>query len=472
MRLAISPTLTIDDARANELTQTLSIGYQIRQPPLYEWLLWCSQQLLGTGLPSHLLVRYSLVALFGIATFGAVRAAVKDDRWAAAASLSLVFSYPVGWTFHEWGTQTLLLCIACMLTVQAVLTFLERPGFGSAAFVGLALTLGFYAKFSYPLFLAALVLALLSMPDTRRKLADLRLLISLAILAVLFSPYVLWVVSVQGDVVTDISTHLAATTQSHAMRAVRGLGRLALGIPTHLLPWLLFVALLAPAAFLPAPAGTSPASVAERLALRAMIFAVLLAAIGIIAVGATRIGARYMHPLLIIAPIYVFARIVRISPRQDYLHRFGVVAVAAAIVIFGIRFIGATDNPITRKLDRNLLLPFEGLSEALNSRGITEGTIVTPDVREAGNLRAFIPELRVIAADSLRVGRPPRRDSDERSCVLLWAAWQNGRVKDVLEKETLTVGEINIPASEKGILASRDGRWLIARLDPQSRLCR
>ena len=75
------------------------------------------QQVLGPGIESHLLVRYSLIALIGVATYGAVHAATKSGRWAAAASLSLVFTYPVGWTFHEWATQTLLLCAACMFAV-------------------------------------------------------------------------------------------------------------------------------------------------------------------------------------------------------------------------------------------------------------------------------------------------------------------------------------------------------------------
>jgi hypothetical protein len=57
LRLGVSRTLTIDDARANELTQTFAWGYQIRQPPLYEWLLWCVQQFLGPGIESHLFVR-------------------------------------------------------------------------------------------------------------------------------------------------------------------------------------------------------------------------------------------------------------------------------------------------------------------------------------------------------------------------------------------------------------------------------
>lgn len=88
------------------------------------------------------------------------------------------------------------------------------------------------------------------MPDTRRRLFDARILISLAIVVVAMSPYLYWVARVQGDVVSDLSSHLVQTTQSHFRRALYGLGRLATSIPTFLLPWIAFMALMAPPAFL------------------------------------------------------------------------------------------------------------------------------------------------------------------------------------------------------------------------------
>ena len=40
LRLALSSTLTADDAREAVLAQSLQWGYQARQPPLYNWLAW------------------------------------------------------------------------------------------------------------------------------------------------------------------------------------------------------------------------------------------------------------------------------------------------------------------------------------------------------------------------------------------------------------------------------------------------
>jgi hypothetical protein len=471
LRLAISRTLTLDDSRANELVQTLSVGYQLRQPPLYEWLLWFSQQVFGTGIESHLVVRYSLIALLGIATYGAVRAAVKDDRWAAVASLSLVFSYPVGWTFHEWATQTILLSIACMATLHATIRFLERPDLRTTVLLGLAVALGLYSKFSYPLFLGGLVLAAASVDRTRTRLLDARLLISLLIAALAISPFVYWIIQVRGDVVADLSSHLIVGTQSHIERAATGLWRFAVSIPVFLLPWLLFVVLLAPAAFMRPNRRARGPSWIESLTLRAMIFAAILAAIGIAATGTTNVAERYMHPILMVAPVYVFARVARLAAGELNLRRFATFALAAAAVVFGLRFAAVTDNPLTREAGRGLLLPYAQLSDALKARGVVEGTVVSPRVRESGNLRAFDPGLRVVSRESLHVKPPPRRASDERSCVLLWAEGQDEEVKLIVGPTGLAPSRIEIPARRSRLIATRPAAWYFARLDPKSQAC-
>lgn len=472
LRLSISRTLTLDDSRASELAQTLSPGYQVRQPPLYEWLLWGSQQLLGAGIESHLLVRYSLIAALGIATFGAVRAATASEGWAAAASLSLVFSYPVGWTFHEWATQTILLCIACMATMHAAIRFLDRPNWPRTIWLGLAMTLGCYAKFSYPLFLAALLLAALSLPEARRRLFDARLLVSAAIAILALFPYALWVLQVNGNIAAEISAHLIQEPVSHFRRALIGLGRLAISMPLFLLPWLLFVALLAPPAFLRQVGETAAAGNAEKLSLRTMLFAALLAAVGIAALGATNIAERYMHPILIVAPVYVFARVRRIADRPEMVRNAGLFAAGAAIFLFVFRFAAATDNPLTQNLSRGLLAPYAGLAELLKARGITEGTVLTVRVREAGNLRAFNPDLRVIAKDSLRPMPPPRRPADNRSCVLLWAERQEREAASIAPLGGLQIERLDVEASASVIFGTRPGTWFMARLEPGSPACR
>ncbi len=424
------------------------------------------QQVLGPGIESHLVVRYSLVALIGVATYGAVHATTKSGRWAAAASLSLVFTYPVGWTFHEWATQTLLLCAACMFALQAAIGFFERPGVRNAVLLGLAFAFGLYAKFSFPLMAGGLLLAALSMPETRRKLGDMRLLIVPVVVAAAFIPYGLWVMQVQGDVVTDLAGHLTESASSHGRAVLKGLQRLAVAIPQFLLPWAAIVLLLGPQAVQRAPAGAPPPSLGERLALRTMLFALLFAVAGTVVLGATNIAARYMHPILFIAPVYVFARIARLTELKQ-AGRFALAALIAALVLIGARIGATTDNPLTRRADRGLLVPYAELADAVAARGLDKGLIVTGSVRDAGNLRAFLPHLRVRAVSSLRVKSPPRRQSGQ-DCVLLWeeaqSEWASPQIMEKAER-------IAVPSRDRGIVAMSSGAWRAMPIDPTMEVC-
>ncbi len=470
-RLQLSSTLSLDDSRANELVQNLALGYQVRQPPLYEWLLWGSQQLFGTGIASHLALRYALIAALGLATFGAARAAIRDERWAAIASLSLAFSYPVGWTFHEWATQTIILCIACMASVHVAIRFFERAGAAPAVGLGLALALGFYSKFSYPLFLAALILAALSLAELRARLADPRLLLSAALALVLLSPYLYWLVSVRGDIVGAVASHMIAADVPYWRRAIYGLWRLGISMPLFLMPWLVLVAALAPPAFMRPGAGAPAAVFAERLVLRTMILAAILAAIGIASIGATNIAERYMHAILIVAPLCAFARVSRLVPGEARIRRFAALALGVAALVLGIRFIATMDTVFAQRAARLWAIPYAEFVGEVARRGIADGTALTPHVREAGNLRAFLPKLRVLAADSYRAERPSRRASDERSCILLWGDGQEAIARRLAPIDGLTIERIEVSGPPSRLGAARAGTWFFARLDPKLPAC-
>jgi hypothetical protein len=471
LRLNISRSLSLDDSRASELVQEFALGYQARQPPLYEWLLWCVQQLTGPEIESHLIVRYSLIAALGIACYGAVRAALKDERWAAAASFSLAASYPVGWTFHEWATQTILLCIACFATLHAAINWLEKPSVRTALWLGAAIGLGLMAKFSYPLFLGGFLLACLSMKETRSSLADKRLFLSLAIALLMCVPYLVWLVEVRGDVVQAVQRTMITQPKPHLLRALTGLVKLAKSIPMFLFPWLGFIALIAPQAFGFRSGPAAPAGTIERLTLRTMIAATILVIIGIVAIGATNIAERYMHAILIVAPVYVFARVARYDPQRTSIRALVILSLAVALTVLVIRILSTTDNFFAKRADRLSQVPFHGLAMALEGRGIERSTVITPDVRDAGNLRSFLPRLRVIALDSFRKVNPPRRADNDGNCWLIYDTLHPDEEASVKALHPAQFERIEVSPPASGFGAPRQGVWFLAKLDPSLPVC-
>jgi len=482
LRAYMSETLSLDDARANETAQGLALGYQVRQPPLYSWLLFGLQELIGTGLSGLVALRYAIVALIGMAAYGATFAACNDRRWAAAASLSLVLTYSVGWSFHEWATETMVMSVACFATLHAALRFLAEPSRARSIWLGLAVGLGLMSKFSYAVFLFALIFAVGTFPELRRRLVDTRLLLTLGIALAMTVPFVWWLVSVRGDLAGMASLHLIEAQRPYLQRVFLGIARLSWSLPFFLMPWLAIVAAIAWPAFRPGqqvPAlcnaaegtgaiGTEVApSWPERLVLRTMLIGAVLMAAGIVAIGVTNIGERYMHPVLMIAPVYAFARMSRSLPGKPYLRRFVATALVAVLLLLVAR-VFSFENQLFGRPTRQHAQPFAGLAKALEQRGLTGGTIVTVSVRVAGNLRQFFPAARYVADDTQRLFRPARRASDEQSCVLVWHENENGRARMLAPEPAAERIEIMAPARLRG---SRRGVWFVARLDPHDRLC-
>ena len=128
MRLAISHNLPQDDVTSNILAQTLEPGYVLKQPPLYEWLLWSVQRFTGPTLPSFLILKYGLLTATFALLYLVAKRMFADQRWAAIAALSPLLLYPIGWNLHEGVTQTMALICAVAASMWSFMRLAERGG--------------------------------------------------------------------------------------------------------------------------------------------------------------------------------------------------------------------------------------------------------------------------------------------------------------------------------------------------------
>ena len=155
MLWAVSPGRTLQDALAAELLQGhLAGGYQLRNPPLYEWLLWGVAAARRLRPALLLILRYALIAATGILFYVALRRTVASQRLAAAFSLSLVLFYWFGWEIHHSVSHSLALLAASLALFIAALAYAERPTAMRAFLLGLIIGLGLMAKWSFLLVVA------------------------------------------------------------------------------------------------------------------------------------------------------------------------------------------------------------------------------------------------------------------------------------------------------------------------------
>lgn len=425
MLWAVSPGRTLQDALAAELLQGhLAGGYQLRNPPLYEWLLWALQQLAGSGPLSYLMLRYALIAATGLLFYAALLRTVPSQRLAAAFSLSLVLFYWFGWEIHHSVSHSLALLAASLALFVAALAYAERPTAMRAFLLGLIIGIGLMAKWSCLLVVVGLGVALAVTDETRRIYRDPRTLLVLVSAALPMLPFLLWLDSVNPGLVG--SRAVPSGSDLSAERSLQGALVFLTGIPLVFLPWIAFVLFFA-WRFPRMPPSTQDLSqgVAIRLAsLTAMTILALIAALLLVAMatgaalfGITRFAIHYLFPFCLFAALALAGLAARRVNEERFAPRLAITSLAFALIIFLLKL--GSFYVIPPASEATILLPYDRLAEELTRRGLGKAQFVTLSPRDAGNLAVALPEARALSL-SARIEPPPPDPIPDRPCVLLW----------------------------------------------------
>lgn len=424
MLWAVAPGRTLQDALAAELLQGhLAGGYQIRNPPLYEWLLWGVQQLAGPGPLSYLLLRYGLIAATGILFHAAVLRTVGSVRMAAAFSLSLLLFFWFGWEAHHSVSHSLALLALALALFIAALSYAERRTVARAIWLGLVIGLGLMAKWSFLLVVVSLGLSLALTPATRRLYADPRSLLAAAAAAVPALPFALWLAGLDPGLIAARSVPPGQSVPLD--RALEGVVVFAAGVPLVLLPWIIIVLGLAWRWPRARSEPTLPKAAATRVALLTSALTLVLMALillgvtlkGVALFGITRFAIHYLFPFALFAALGIAGLVAtRVTPER-FADRLAAIALIAAGVIFIVKLASFIIVPAASEATN--LIPYARLADALTARGLGAAQFVTLSPRDAGNLAIYLPEARALSL-SARLEPPPPDPMPDRPCVVLW----------------------------------------------------
>jgi 4-amino-4-deoxy-L-arabinose transferase-like glycosyltransferase len=420
----VSPGRTLQDALAAELLQGhLAGGYELRNPPLYEWLLWTVQQILGPGPLSYLVLRYSLIAAIGILFYVALRRAIADRHLAAAFSLSLVLFFWFGWESHHSVSHSLALLAAALALWIASLAYAERRTARRALGLGLVIGIGLMAKWSFLLVVLSLGLGLAVVPATRRIYTDPRILLVPFGACLPMLPFALWLAHFDFGLVSARSVPQGQGVPLE--RALQGGLAFIAGIPLVFLPWILIVLAFA----MRFPRQPSPPALSEAVAIRLALLtaALVLGLMALIFIGVTLFGVapfgithfaiHYLFPFCLFAALGLAGLVAARVNAERFASALALTSLIAACAIFIVKlasfFIVPPDSEATN------LIPYAQLAEALTQRGLGSAQFVTLSPREAGNLTISMPRARALSL-SARIEPPPPDTVKDRPCVLLW----------------------------------------------------
>jgi hypothetical protein len=136
-------------------------------------------------------------------------------------------------------------------------------------------------------------------------------------------------------------------------------------------------------------------------------------------VGATAFTEHWLHPALMILPIWLFALLEQGQPTPGALYAYlGLLGLVVAIALGArtLHYVLGADH-CGRCRD---LVPFAALAGQLRAAGFTGGTIVTDDLHIGGNLRLAFPASRVVNPAWPAASWPPV--SGHGQCLVAWQA--------------------------------------------------
>jgi 4-amino-4-deoxy-L-arabinose transferase-like glycosyltransferase len=479
LRAMSTPVLGTDDMFENVLVQTLEPGYMLRQPPLYEWLLWSAQQVFGPTIWAALFVKYGLISVAALFLFLIARKAIADPRLAALCVFSYSLFYQFGWNLHEGVTHTVVLTTACAMSAFFFLKALETRRLGYYLLFGAAAGAGLLGKHSYPLFALALLLAAASDPAWRARLRIGGLLLVPLAAALVYSPYAFWIVSEGLKLFASVSDTMGVSAgTSHLARSVEGLAKLAfglLGFSVPLVPVLLVL-------FWPRYLGRKqqqvpPMTDAAHLCGRTVLAMIALTALLIAVTGATYVKERHMHPLLLLLPIFLFADLERYGFQRQWRWLGAVLLAFVAIAILArVPGLLAPDRFWCGGNCRHMK-PYADLRLPLEELGAARATLIADNGYTGGNLRVLFPGARLVT--KAIPARVPPRDK----CFFIW---EEGDERPVASAEERYLRNAFWDAASPRSATYLNGAWPhlwrapgwrttwwgVAELEPDDPMCR
>lgn len=424
LRLTVSNSLEIDEAEQAFVSQFLRLGYG-SQPPFYNWLQYGFGAVLGPSLATMTLLK-NLLLFFCCLFYGlAAREVLAGRRLAVIAMLGVLTLPPIFLLAQRDLSHTVAALFAVSLFLYGFLRTLARPSLAGYALTGLAVGIGFIAKYNFALVPAAAVLAILPEPNLRARLFDWRILVSFAVAALIALPHGWWILENLGSASNSTLIEMReAHAEGRLAQAFHGMVSLvAATIRGSIVPLVVFGLVFRKNL----PAIWSAQSQWTRIVGRMLaicLFAVLLIVLG---VGATHIREKWLVLFLVLLPLYLCLKVEAAGVDATFKLRpfLWLVAfiVLTALMVVSTR---AIVRPLFGKYSR-LSIPYATLAETVvELKGREPILILAKDKLIAGNLRTHLHDATVLAPSDLGVGTP-------RASMPLLVVWSDdGKAEPIL----------------------------------------
>jgi len=380
LRVTVSGSFDYDEAEQVLLAQWLLPGYT-EQPPLYSWMQFYLFKAFGKTVFAVSLLKNTLLFLTYVFVYLCGRQVLKDTRLAILATCSLLLIPQIAWESQRDMTHTTLVVCAASATLYQSLRLINRKTILNYLILGVLLGIGFLGKANYGLFLAILLVTMLSTAEGRGTLLNRNIFFSIAVMIAVSGNYFLWMYSNQDIVFSATHKFNRALDQYY----IAGPVSLIRNSFLFLTPLWIFLLLFFPKIF-GLTDNFSP-TYEQRFMRRYILFLFLTVLTVVLLFKVTYVKDRWLQPLLFAAPIYFFSRL---SPNQIKPGRFKGFLIATTIAAIGI-YIAFTLRVVSASYINQfcrLNYPISEISTQIREIGFSKGLIISDNRFLAGNMAA------------------------------------------------------------------------------------
>ncbi|MGE4129218.1 MAG: glycosyltransferase family 39 protein [Hyphomicrobiaceae bacterium] len=418
-RLLASSTLGEDDTLDQILVQDLRVGYDPRQPPLYDWLLWLVQQVTGPRLVSFLAIKYAALAATAVLLYLVAFRVLRDRLWAVLTVESLALIYQISWRYHEGFTHQVLAMVAVAATLWAVLRLIDRGRTSDFILLGFICGLSFLTEPAYAVYLASLLAAAFIDRAIRDRVLRPALAVTAVIALVMVTPFAAYVLTDPQNV----AALWRSSDRGHLMDVVIGIKDAVRGPLMYLSPLIVILPIVFPGflrtawadiAALRHPLHQQHEPDLQRFVLLAFVIAVALSLAGAILLGIGNYPMHALMPLYVTSVVWLFSVAKRSRRGGELAGRFTRVALTIAVIALFARLANMfVLDPVCGKCRWGI--PYAALATEMRSAGFRpDGTIVAMSNELAGNMRQHFPLARIVTRrdpDFTPKGADPRQGS-------------------------------------------------------------
>jgi 4-amino-4-deoxy-L-arabinose transferase-like glycosyltransferase len=373
-------------------------------------------RLFGVSILALTLLKNLLLFLTCALAYLNARHLTQSHLAGVAAAASLFLLPQVAWASQRDLTHSVLAAMFALATLYAFLRLVDTRELRWYAVFGLCVGFGCLAKYNFVFLPVGLLLAALSCPGPRRAVLNPRLLLALALGAIIVLPNGLWMLEHWG-----LATRTASKFEIQATRgfgaSVEGLLHLAGALAVSLGPMAFVHAIVF--ARTPRNAGLPPGDPeVPRVVLRAFLVVIAAVAVLIIAFGVGGFRERWLLPVLVLAPVVAVSYLrTRVDPpRVRWLLTAGVTAAAAVAIALPGRVVLAERLGLDPPLNR----PYDALASAMRGALAPGMVIVAENNLLGGNLR-FALGTSLVVTPALA----PLLAPSARPVVLAWEATES-----------------------------------------------